>query len=69
MTLALPRFGAPVRVTLDGVQRTGEFAGVADRHHGRVRIGHRVRTVRLDAIREIVPAGIDRWAELHGVRS
>jgi hypothetical protein len=57
--------GTPIRVTLDGRERTGEFAGPIDRKFGRVRIGHRVRTVALADIEVIVPDTGDRWAELH----
>lgn len=62
------KFGVPVRVVLDGQERRGEFAGLADRRQGRVRIGHRVRTVPLTDIREIVAPNGDVWAERHAVR-
>lgn len=61
----LTRLGVPVRVHLDGQQRTGEFAGIVDRTFGRVRIGHRVRTAALADIHEIAPPCGDRLAVLH----
>ena len=59
---AVPRFGAPVRVTSTGL--SGTFAGIADRKHGRVRIGHTLKTYVLSDIVQLSTES-DRWADLH----
>lgn len=59
------QIGTPIRTTINGVERSGEFAGIVDRTFGRVRIGHKIKTVALADIEVIVPSTGDRWSEMH----
>ena len=61
----ITRIGSPIRAKLDGMTRTGEFAGAIDSTFGRVRIGHRLRTLALADIEVVTPSSSDRWADLH----
>lgn len=69
MTASSPfRAGQPVRVTLAGVDRSGEVVCPNADGTVRVRVGGVSRDVAARLVAPVRAAASDRWAELHGAQ-